>query len=105
MNKDILKEFELFKLELSKNDTICTDNDRNRVYRRAISELRREGIIYIPVDKRFYKRIELCTKEEQDKYIRKQLSSWKTQYFNSIVPIKNYMTDEHLKILHEGGLF
>ena len=80
------------------------DTDRNRGQRKMLSDLRKEGIIFIPIGNFTYKRIEKCDREQIDKYINTQIASMNSQYFSTIKPIKDYMTDEQLKRLHFGGL-
>lgn len=93
------------KLHLAKQSTIYTKGIKNRQYRRAISELREMGIIFIPVADFTYRKIEECTTEQKDKYINQELAKWKTTYFNTLLPIKNHMNDQQLSELHNGGLF
>ena len=95
--KDRIRDLDQIKLIENGND--------NRFQRKAISELRKEGIVFIPIGRFIYKRIELCNEEERNSYIDSQIASAKTNYHNTILPIRRFMTDEQLKQLHNGGLF
>ncbi len=94
------------KLKRLNQITLSDDANINRMQRMKISELRKEGEhIFLSVGRRHYKRIELCTREQKDKYINGRLSSMNTQYFNSVKPIERFMTKEQLDFIHNGGLF
>ena len=69
-----------------------------RMIRRAISELRKEGTLYLPVhnDGAYY-HIDMCSDEQIEAFAESQLSAWMTQYFNTILPIKKYIKEEKLK--------
>ena len=95
--KERIRELDQIKLIENGND--------NRFQRKAISELRKEGIVFIPIGSFIYKRIELCNEDERNDYINSQIASAKTNYYNTILPIRRFMNDEQLKQLHGGGLF
>ena len=96
---------DVYTQNILSNETICTDNANNRSYRDAISRLSKQGIIYIPIGNYRYKRIEQCTDEQVERHFKQQLSAIRTQYFNKIRPLKNYIDDKLWNELHEGGLF
>ena len=77
----------------------------DRPARRKISELSKEGIIFIPIATRTYRRIELCTEEEIEAYYFTQLKSMNTQYFQRLKPLTDYIKKERLNELHQGTLF
>lgn len=77
----------------------------DRPARRKISELSKEGIIFIPVTTRTYRRIELCTEEEIENYYYMQLKSMNTQYFQRLKPLEEHIKKERLNELHQGTLF
>lgn len=74
----------------------ATPSERRKV-REAISELSKEGIIFINDHNHNYKRIELATQEEIDRYYKETESHLLTTYFNRFKPLKGYITDEHKK--------
>lgn len=77
----------------------------DRYKRNMISNLRKENIIYISVGNRSYRLIEKCNSMQIEKYINTQIKSMQTQYFNTLNPVKKYMTREQLDFLHNGGIF
>lgn len=95
--KEKIRELEQIK--------IIENGNENRFQRKAISELRKEGIVFIPIAPFVYRRIELCNGDQRDDYINSQIASVHTNFFNTILPIKKYMSAEQLKELHGGGLF
>lgn len=94
--KDLLNRFPEY---------INLGDEDDRAKRNFISKLRKRNIIYISVGKREYRLIDCCTKEQVEKYINTQIKSMQTQYFNTLKPVKNYMTKEQLDFLHNGGMF
>jgi len=107
MKKEEKTQFNTFKEAVAYRDkiTLINDSDRNRYQRRAISELRKEGIVFVPIGNFVYKRIELCTREQKDKFINTHTASLRTQYLNTLKPLKDHMTKEQLDYIHNGGLF
>lgn len=95
--KEKIRELDQIKL--------IENGNENRFQRKAISELRKEGVVFIPVAPFVYRRIELCNEEERNSYINSQIASAKTNYRNTILPIRHYMSAEQLRELHNGGLF
>lgn len=80
--------------------------DDNRPLRKAMSDLASdEGIVFVPIGDKVYRRIELCSSDQIERYYRMQLSHLRTQYFNRIKPLEKHMRKELLEELHEGGLF
>lgn len=96
---------QLLKDIIRDRDELDFNGEDNRALRRSVSQLSKEGIIFVAVGNWKYKRIERCTETERDAYIASRISALRTEYFNRIVPIKKYMKKEHLALLHEGGLF
>lgn len=72
----------------------------DRLIRKAISELSKEGIIFISVGKYSYKRIEIATDEEKSRYFNLIKSTLATTYYNRIIPIKHFLSDEQKKELY-----
>lgn len=99
MVKDPLKEIIRGREEVEFKDV------DDRMLRRIFSELRKEGVIFIAVGNFKYKRIEICTDEEKQRYFWTQLKSAKAHFSNTINPIKKYLSQEQLDYLHSGGLF
>mgnify|MGYP001182221449 FL=1 len=94
-----------YKELLRKRKEVKIIQDDNRPLRKAMSDLTEEGIIFIPIGDKVYRRIELCTSDQVERYYRMQLSHLQTQYFNRIKPLEKHMRKELLDELHEGGLF
>ena len=72
-----------------------------REIRRKISELRKEGIIYIPLYPKQYHHIDTCTITEIETFAKAQLSHMKKQYFNTLRPLKNHLSDLKLQTMIE----
>ena len=94
------KEFLTRESEIEFSNT----DPEERIIRKAISELRKQGIIYIPIRSMYqgfrkYIKFEDATKEQKQSYAKSQLKAWQTQYFNTIVPIKPEIKDERLLAL------
>ena len=70
-----------------------------RIIRKAISELRKEGIIFIPVERYLYADIARNPqlREKAVAFAQAQKKAWLTQYFNTVKPLKDYLTEEDLK--------
>jgi len=71
-----------------------------RMFRKAISELRKDGEIYIPSykDGNYY-HTSILTDEQIEQFAIAQVHHWKTQYFNTILPIKKFIKEETLREL------
>ena len=95
----------MYKKLLKERKEVKIIGEDNRLLRKAMSDLTEEGIIFIPIGDKVYRRIELCTSDQVEKYYRTQLSHLRTQYFNRIKPLEKHMRKELLDELHEGGLF
>jgi hypothetical protein len=96
---------EMTYILLTKNEVNISGKD-NRRFRKVMSDLRKQGILFIPLGRNGdYKRIEHCTQHEIDRYANEQIKSLITQYNNTVKPLKNYINSEMLKELHEGGLY
>lgn len=78
-----------------------SDYQSERAIRQILSQLRKEGVIFIPskLGKGIYVRIDHASKEEIDVYARSQAKHFKTQYFNTMLPMKKYVQDQHLQSL------
>ena len=103
----MVTEYITKQIEFNKDDIIRMFGVNERFVRRVISDLRAQKtnpIVFIPVYKKdqsgVYKRIEHCTSEQIDRYIATQSASIKSHYFNTLKPLKNHMSDEHLAMLH-----
>lgn len=75
-----------------------------RVIRSVISELRKDGVILIPVQTHLYINVNKVSEDIVEDFVRTQIKSMRTQYFNTLKPIKDYVQDEKLKTMI-GGLF
>lgn len=66
-----------------------------RVVRNIISQLRRQGVIFVATHKGkgTYIRIDHATHEQRSKFEHAEMKRWKSEYFSNILPIKNYMSD------------
>ena len=69
------------------------DFDNPRAVRQAISELRKEGIIFIPssIGKGIYVDINGANDAEIRAYYHAQERHFKTQYHNSLLPVKKWL--------------
>ena len=79
------------------------DYPHERIVRSILSQLRREGILFIPSDKGkgIYIRIDHANRCEIESYAKAQARHFKTQYFNTMLPMKQYVED--LKLLRMLG--
>lgn len=84
-------------------DTFAYGEENERTVRKCISELRKEGLILIPVRPRYYTDIEFVRQDEIDAFVRSQIQSMRTQYFNTLRPIKRFIKNKELVKLM-GGL-
>lgn len=78
-----------FKRLVASQSTIQTsDYNSERTIRQLLSQLRKEGIIFIPSKrgKGVYVRIDIAQKEEIEQYAQAQARHFKTQYFNTLLP-------------------
>lgn len=66
-----------------------------RLVRKAISELRKEGMIFIPSDigKGVYVEVSHASETEIKKYTHSQIRHFETQYFNTMLPMKRFVKD------------
>lgn len=88
---------ERWKAELRNVEVInIQDHPEERQIRKAISELRKEGIIFLPI-KHEYWRIDSLTEDKVEEYARAQVAHLQTQYFNTLLPIKRYIKDDRLR--------
>lgn len=76
-------------------------NERN--IRSILSQLRKEGVLFIPSEKGkgIYIRIDQANRSEIESYAKAQARHFKTQYFNTMLPMKQYVDD--LKLLRMLG--
>lgn len=91
--------------ELIKDRSEISFAKDERAVRKALSELSKEGIIFIPIAPRTYRKIELCTDKQIEDYYLTQLSSMNTQYFQRLKPLADRIKKERLNELHQGTLF
>lgn len=77
-------------------DTALENAKDERRIRQAISELRKEGLILIPLSSHYYISTDRCSREDVEIFAEQQLAAWKTQYFNTILPLKKYLKDDGL---------
>jgi len=79
----------------SEIDTRTFSNERQ--VRKVLSELRPQGIVYIPVEPYIYRHVDDCSKTEIEVYVKRQLAHMKKQYFNTLKPLKDVLEDVTLK--------
>ncbi len=88
-----------------KRQTLVNTSDylQERIVRSVLSQLRKEGILFIPSDqgKGIYIRIDHANRSEIESYAKAQARHFKTQYFNTMLPMKRYVED--LKLLRMLG--
>ena len=91
------------KAELSTRTTFSTESfDNERLVRKAVSELRKEGIIFIPVksivqsQKHWYIRDFVATHEQVEAFYQSQVNHLKSQYHNTVRPLSKHIRDERL---------
>jgi len=92
------------KDEIKQKTLVNTSNyPQERIVRSVLSELRKEGILFIPSDqgKGIYIRIDHANRSEIESYAKAQARHFKTQYFNTMLPMKQYVED--LKLLRMLG--
>ena len=97
---DIQTLNEKLRLEIIVN---TADYPQERIVRSVLSQLRKEGILFIPSDqgKGIYIRIDHANRSEIESYAKAQARHFKTQYFNTMLPMKRYVED--LKLLRMLG--
>ena len=97
---DIQTLNEKLRLEILVN---TADYPQERIVRSVLSQLRKEGILFIPSDqgKGIYIRIDHANRNEIESYAKAQARHFKTQYFNTMLPMKRYVED--LKLLRMLG--
>ena len=93
MNFHNLKEY---LKSISSFNTENKSAEEKRVYRKAVSQLSKEGIIFISDHNHNFKRIEIATADEKNRYATEQVNHVKSTYLNRIKPIKQYISDELL---------
>jgi len=94
----------VLKDEIKRQTLVNTsDYPQERIVRSVLSELRKEGILFIPSDqgKGIYIRIDHANRSEIENYAKAQARHFKTQYFNTMLPMKRYVED--LKLLRMLG--
>lgn len=81
---------------------VITRHSRDeRQVRDIISQLRKEGHIYIPIASKTYRNIKYCSMKQIEHYVRTQISHMRTQYFNTLRPLKNHLSDLKLQEMIE----
>ena len=94
----------LLKDEIVQQTLVNTANyPQERIIRSILSQLRREGVLFIPSDqgKGIYIRIDHANRAEIESYAKAQARHFRTQYFNTMLPMKKYVED--LKLLRMLG--
>ena len=94
----------LLKDEICQQTLVNTANyPQERIIRSILSQLRREGVLFIPSDtgKGIYIRIDHANRSEIESYAKAQARHFRTQYFNTMLPMKKYVED--LKLLRMLG--
>jgi len=94
----------LLKNEIKQKTLVSTaDYPNERNIRSILSQLRREGVLFIPSEKGkgIYIRIDYANRTEIESYAKAQARHFKTQYFNTMLPMKQYVED--LKLLRMLG--
>jgi len=92
------------KDEIKQKTLVNTANyPQERIVRSVLSQLRKEGILFISSDqgKGIYVRIDHANRSEIESYAKAQARHFKTQYFNTMLPMKQYLED--LKLLRMLG--
>ena len=81
---------------------VTTRHSRDeRKTRGIISQLRKEGHIYIPIASKTYRNIKYCTIEQVESFVRTQIAHMRKQYFNTLRPLKNHLSDLKLQAMIE----
>lgn len=70
--------------------------EHERSVRRAISQSRKIGIILVPTTNHNYEDINTLSSDVVEKFMQEQISSIKTQYFNTIAPLRNRVKNDQL---------
>ena len=94
----------LLKDEIVQQTLVNTANyPQERIIRSILSQLRKEGVLFIPSDqgKGIYIRIDHANRSEIESYAKAQARHFRTQYFNTMLPMKQYVED--LKLLRMLG--
>jgi len=94
----------LLKDEIVQQTLVNTANyPQERIIRSILSQLRKEGVLFIPSDKGkgIYIRIDHANRSEIESYAKAQARHFRTQYFNTMLPMKKYVED--LKLLRMLG--
>lgn len=92
------------KDEIVQQTLVNTANyPQERIIRSILSQLRKEGVLFIPSDqgKGIYIRIDHANRSEIESYAKAQARHFRTQYFNTMLPMKQYVED--LKLLQMLG--
>lgn len=101
MNKNLTTKDikEIIRIYISLNGEIHSHafgEDRERMFRRAVSELRKEGLILIPTEPRIYTDVKKANRDQVKAYAKRQASHMARQYFNTLKPIQEYLKDQNL---------
>lgn len=98
MKLQTLKEY--LRNETVKTLIVLPTDENYRQVRQAMSELRKEGVIYVPVGNNRYQKLNPDVSKEREQieaFVRTQVAHLATQYFNTVKPLKNYVSDAKLK--------
>jgi len=82
-------------------EIVTKGSKQEREMRKIISEARKEGHIYIPIASKTYRNIKYCTIEQIESFVRTQIAHMKKQYFNTLRPLKNHLSDLKLQTMIE----
>lgn len=77
-----------------------TGRKDERAIRKAISELRKEGIIFIPNGEHYYMNADKVNINFAKDFAKAQKKAWLTQYVNTIKPLEKYLDEEDKKELY-----
>lgn len=89
--KDILRD----RLRVS-----TKNRSDERAIRQAISELRKEGIIFIPNGDHYYINVDKVEIPFAKDFAKAQKRAWLTQYVNTIKPLERFLDEEDKKELY-----
>jgi|GEM_PF-5786701 len=96
-----MTELELWKVEISSRKLVDINNDPNeRIIRKAMSELTKEGVLFVPVASHTYIKVGKETPLDLiEKALHANFEHLKTQYRNKIKPFRQYVTEEKMKAM------
>ena len=106
MNYDgMLKRFWVSHLEQMRFIDLKMYPESARQIRRAISQLRKKGVYFIPIGNYQYKVLSDDIQEtDVESYLARETKHLATQYFNTVRPLTQFVKDERKRALY-GDLF